>query len=621
MRSLLVLALPLAIAACHREPDPTKTPTPSSTTTPPDTTGGTGLLGTGWANPFPSADLLDADGHLALRDLPATPSAIPVDRLAWRTGFSPGQVAVLRLPGIDDSGFAGWQAPERGAGTARMIDLTDGHDVLSFAELDAYPDAEERALLVRPLEALPYGHDIAVVVTTDAVARPPRFDALLSDHPPADLADVAPRYRDLVARLGELGVVADDIAVAWQFPVADGREPLRSALAQHTVPGSHTLDDVRDRDLGDEVGVHLWRAAEGTLRVQQWLDDDDGLQLGPDGTVTPLGETDADLFVYVPESVRDAPAGSVPVLVFGHGLLSEPARYLDTPDDPSAVAQLIDEGGYIAVATRWRGLTTSDSLIAAGVATDFAQFHRLTDLLVQSQVNTRTLIESVRSGELLDDPVFLGAQGQPLADPDRVVYYGISLGAIEGAVMLGNDPPLDAAAFHVGGAFWSTMLERSSDWTLFEFLITGSIPSAADRQVLYALSQLWWDPVDPVSYVDALDRPFLLQQSIGDEQVPNVTTDALVRSLGLPLMQPAVTVPVDVDPVDGPLPAGSRALTQFDPMTARPPPENRPAPVTDAHTIPRTWDGARLQVLDFLADGSIVHHCGASPCTADNPGP
>jgi hypothetical protein len=79
-------------------------------------------------------------------------------------------------------------------------------------------------------------------------------------------------------------------------------------------------------------------------------------------------------------------------------------------------------------------------------------------------------------------------------------------------------------------------------------------------------------------------------------------------------------VPYGLEVADAPQPAGSRVLVRFDPELPAPPPENRPAPETGAHSTPRTWAGARLQVIDHFADGTVVHHCGDDPCTATNPG-
>ena len=210
-----------------------------------------------------------------------------------------------------------------------------------------------------------------------------------------------------------------------------------------------------------------------------------------------------------------------------------------------------------------------------------------------------------------------------MPDPSRIFYYGISLGGIEGAVLLAQDPPLDGAVLHVGGSMWSTMLERSSNWTVFEFILIDHIEDPGDRQVLYAASQLWWDPVDPLSWSEELSaKKLLLQEAIGDEQVANLTTEALARSIGLEVLEPVVRVPFGVAPV-GPLPPGSRALSQFDPEAPAPPNGNRPAGVTRAHSDPRLWKGTRQQVIDYLRPGSeeqVVHHCGASPCAASNTG-
>ncbi len=607
--------LALALAGCSGEDE--------GTPTEPVEDVGEGPLGTGWANPFPNAGLVDESGHLALKDLPETGGGVlPVERVAWRDGFSPAQVSVLRLEGVDDAGFPRFDDLRPGEGTVRMVDLTDGVDLPCMAELDAHPDATETVTLVRPLVAVPYGHRVAVVVTKDAVERPARFDALLSDTPPASLAAWAPHWRDLVDRLEAFGIPEADIAVAWDFPVGDGTAPLRGALAELDPPGGLTITRIRNADAGDTVVEGTWRAAEGTFTSLEFLVGDRSLQLGPDGRPEPLGEVEALLYVHVPQAVKDAPAGSVPVMVFGHGIFSDPSHYLDEPGDPSRLVALSNELGVIVVATTWRGLTTNDRIVPIQVAGDFSLLPNLTDMLVQGQVNTRVLLEEVKSGVLLDDPVFQGASGQSLPDPDHVVYYGISLGGIEGAVLVAQDPPIDGAVLHVGGAMWSTMLERSSNWEEFEILMNLSVPEPADRQVFYAVSQLWWDAVDPIAYAPELSGAnFLLQESIGDEQVSNITTEALARSVGLPLLRPDVTGPWGLDGQPGPL--AGRALVQFDPEVPLPTEENRPAEVTGAHDLPRQWEGTRAQVEGYLGaatTGRIAHHCGDEPCSASNQG-
>ncbi len=603
----------LAVLGCN-SPDPAATPDD-----------GVGLVGDGLANPFPSRLLLGADGrvNIPLESLPSggdTP--VPVDRVAFRSGFSPAQTSVLRIAGLDPSTLPDWRTPTPGEGGVVVADLTAGRWLPAFAELDAWPNAVDPALLVRPLEAVPAGHQVAVAITTAVLARPDRFDALIEGDPPASLADAAPGARAVVNQLESMGLPRDTIALAWDYPVDDGTLPLRSALLSHSVPGTWQFDRVRNADAGDIVaGPLTWRAAEGTFTATDFLVDDEKLDL-LDGTSQPTGEVEADLYVHIPTSVKDAPAGAVPILIFGHGIFGEPSNYLDEADDPSDLLALADEGGFIVVATTWRGLTADDRVGALEVAGDFGQLPLVSDRLVQGQVNTRTLLDLVSSGELLGDDVFRGASGQLLGDPSHVAYYGISLGAIQGMVFVAQEPAIDAAVLHVGGGVWSTMLERSSNWPLFELLLTNVATDPGDRQQLYAFSQLLWDAADPVGWVPELQgATFLLQESIGDEQVPNLTTEIIARSTGLPLLSPAVTAPFGIASTAAPLPSDSRALVQFDPQVGLPADGNRPAEFSGAHAGPRLWLGTRHQTLDYLLGGRVVvHHCGESACSASNQG-
>lgn len=586
---------------------------------------GVGLIGNGLVDPFPSTLLLDATGHI---DIPTADIPIPeggsladVSRLRWRDGFSVAQVAITRLKIKDESGFPHWSVEDDGSGSVKLADLTDGVFLPCFAELDANSaTGDVPTLIVRPQVALPVGHDVVVVVTTDAADRTAEFEALLNGAPHESVVDQAAHFQELIDDLGALGVAAADVALAWDFPISDGRAPLQSALEQLSTPTVWTIAEIRE---DDNVPYRTYRAADGTFEVMDFVGADDLLELNADGSVEAgSGVTEAALYVHIPDSVRDAPAGSVPVLVFGHGFLSHPENYLDDDDDPSAVISLADEGGFIVVGTLWRGLSQPDAGFALGVAADFGKFPTLADRMVQGMVNASALVKLVTEGELLTDPIFQGESGQSLADPNTLLYYGISLGGIEGSVLVAQGHPFQAAVLHVPGAQWSTMLERSSNWTTFELALVPSIDDPHDRQLLYAVSQLWWDPVEPMSWVPEIAAsPILIQESYGDEQVPNMTTRALGRSVQFDVLSPGVEAPWGTGVAAGPFPEGSTGYVQFDPELARPPDANRPAPITGAHGAPRLWEQTQRQTLAFLQRPGLVTDPCDGPCTASNTDP
>lgn len=590
----------LALLACERVTDPA------------DPVPGPGLL------PFPRADMVH-DGHLALPDdLPAAATPWPTERLNLRTGFSPVQTAVVAwdqpldpasLPGLDTLGTPG---------AVTLWDLETGEAIPCFAELDAWPDYDEGhpPMLVRPGRPVADGHTVALVLSSEVrtadgapITSPAWFEALRAGQDPEGMEGSSVAYADLLARLEDLGVT--DVALATHWPVQDTTALLRDLVAASPTPAAWTLAEAA------EAPPQAWRQLSGSFTTTSWLDASGRLVLDADGAATPQGDVEAHLFVHISQAAAAAGPGQAPVWVFGHGIFASPELYLTDAADGDAVLDLAERAGAIVVGTVWRGLTTADITLPVNVGNDIGTIHRLTDHLAQGVSDTTALIRLITEGDLLSDPLFGG-----FADPTTVRYYGISLGAIEGAVTLGLGAPIDHAVLHVGGSTWSTMLERSSHWSTFEGLVTATVRDPVDRQLAYALTQLAWDPVDPALYAaDLVDRSVLWQVALGDDQVSNLTTWTLLRGVGATGTSPAAASPWGL--TDAAPPLTGPAFTVFDPDLGQPDGDNRPAAVTRAHNLPRTWEGARAQTLRFLdsiAPGVVSHPCGAAPCTVENPG-
>lgn len=605
MRALLLL---LATAAC-RGPEPL----PQE-----------GLTGDGLLWPFPSAHLMQ-DGHVSVPanllpqvDPASGGTALPVDRLNWRTGFSPTQPIVALLPGIDADVLPGW-TNAKGGGTVRLIDLDGRRELPCFAELDAHPDAvhhpERQALIIRPMIALPYGHRIAVVITTDAMAPNDRYRALTSGDEPPGLEGWSPHYVDLANELASLGLDESEVALAWDFPVGDGTARMRYLAANTVTPHRWEVLGLEESDGGDPLPPGTWRQITARFEVTNWLVDDLAFDIN-DNWPAEQGEAWADLFIHIPESVRSAPRGSVPVVIFGHGLLTDPQHFLEDEQDSESFVDLFNRMGVIVVGTTWRGLTYKDLADTVWVANDFGRFNQLTERLCQGVANTIALMRFVEDGDLMDDPLFAG-----LADTETVYYYGVSAGSLLGGATLAYvGPHISYSVLHVGGSSWATTLERSANWTDFEPMVEDGIPDPADRQLLYAVSQLMWDAVDPVSYADELSQlPIILQEARGDDEVPNFGTELLARSASWPVLTPIDQAPDGLRTVSAP--ARAPVLVQFDPELPFPADNNQPAERTGAHRIPRHWEQTKEQTLRFLdpdTPGVVEHYCGTHPCTASN---
>ena len=608
--------------------------------------------------PFPSMQLTQTDEtsatgyRLAFPTdlLPYSDGGSPIDvaRLNRLDGFSPAATVVVAFPGvvIDGGNLPTWHEPAASlvpSCPVQLIDLDSGERLPLFAELDAHPDAEggeSQALLIRPLQAMAFGTRHAVVLTSallqddgSAVPAPEGFVGLRDGAAHPSLQGEVERFEALFAQLEGLGLERGELVLAWDF--VTGSEAVMHAHLDHVLAAveadlpadpelepDYTVEHSWGVDEGDVLSPYAWRVAEGDFALEGFLTDDGAFELGVDGLPVSQGDDDVYWMAFVPQSLREAPAGSAPVVIFGHGILASPKMYLFYDEDPMAVQALADRLGAVVIGTEWRGLCTNDLGAAASVAGDFGTFHHLTDKMIQGLANASALPRLVRT-RFADLEILQASDGSgSLVDPTRVYYYGISLGGIQGANLMAHTADIDYGVLHVGGAIWSTMLERSSNWTAFETMMEYGVEDPLERQVLYAVSQLMWDPVDPITHAQALvGRSLLWQESMGDEQVPNLTTHALARSVGLPLLSPAVEPVLGLVETEGPLGPGAAALAQFDPELGRPHDTNRPSEETGAHYFPRHCEPVHQQIELFLqagTEGTIQHTCGDGPCVLDD---
>ncbi len=627
-----------------------------------------GWLDSSSANPFPSMHLVAPDEGTTTgcrvqyrQDTIPVGSSNPLDltRYNRRDGFSPAGSTWIRLgEALDPSSLPPLSDPGSSLAEEAAVQLWDlgtGERIPHFAELDAWqPQSDEdRALLVRPLVAMGFETRVAVVLT-DSLRRtdgspwqgPTDFLSLRDGRRPDGRSDATwAHYSDLLDQLEEHGLERERIQLAWDFITGSEsnlRAPLdrvlgtmRSELplsSEHSPEVQTSL--VHDSDAGDPVTTGLWREVRGSIQLTHFLWAEDPDDPNPDqhdqgmflldeqGLPQPRGPDSSYFVLVLPESLREAAAGSAPVIVFGHGLFSAAADYIATEGDPNNVIAVCAGLDAICIGGEWRGLTERDRSDALRAATDLSRFPLLTDKLIQGLSNQLALGRLMQT-DFVDQPFLQATDGGSLVNPQRIYYYGISLGGIEGAALMANSEVIKSAVLHVPGAVWSLMLERSSNWTPLEAFLTETVPGPSDRQLVYAGLQLLWDPVDPINHLAGLaDKNVLWQIAVGDEQVPNFTAEILARSLGLPLIAPEVHPVFGLQTAETPLGPGASGYFQFHPGMPLPDDSNRPAAVTGAHSAVRNSAEAKQQVLVYLHEGSegtIIHPCNG-PCLLDEQG-
>lgn len=634
-------------------------------------TPGPGLLGSTEFFPYPSMHLMVEDSTTATGYRVSIPEAVipvaeggtpmPVERFNLLDGFSPATPCLVYMEGVemDPESIPGQDQVDGSvleSSSVQIIDLQTGEHHPLMAELDAQPDAIEmhrRGLIIRPMRVLEWGSHYAVVLTEDlktldgeAVQRPGGFDALVKGRGvPEMLQGWQDHYDELFATLEGHGVDMDRVVLAWDFwtstrevnhagldVILDGtREDIPADpefVPGYVVRESRTIDS----DLDEDVDPLIWRHAEIEFSMVTYVDENGEFVLDDQGLPTPQGRDDYLLIIHLPPSVHDAEPGTIPVVIIGHGLLGMPDDYLTRTPNSLRALEYSEHLQMIFVAPEWRGLSMRDTLDAGTAATDFGKFHRVTDELHMGVANFLATARMMKGG-FAREPFFQAPDGSgSLVDTDRIYYMGISLGGHQGGVTMALSTVLEHGILQVGGAPWTTMLERSSNWHEYTIIINSFVPDPLERQMLYAVSQMHWDPVDPATHYEALrDRSILMQQSVGDAQVPNMSTDFWARSVGLRLISPAPRHPAFVEEVEGPVGPDGSALFIYDAMQSgscgeMPPEENIPAEDNCAHGIIRKTQAHVEQMeafFDMAGDGSaagtIIHppDCGTDPCTPE----
>lgn len=549
--------------------------------------------------------------------------------LNGKSGYSPATQIVahfgVALDGANLAGPAAIAGSLDAASPTIILDAATGARVAHFAEVDANAlpgDPTRQALYLRPTTRLAGGHRYIVAVTSAlraadgaAIDVPAGFAAIVSgtvtDN--ARLEALRPSYDDIFAKLAAAGVTKEQLLLAWDFTTAADADLRRDLLAARDAAAAAQGAGGANLMLHDivvEPNPHPGIARKVTFTFDAPTVADAGGLLREGGAPIARGTTPVRGVALVPTCAT--PAAPAPITLFGHGFFGG-----------------IEEtgGGYvqafaartcrIILGTDWRGMARPDAANALIALGNLDKVFAFGEGIVQGMIDVEALAALARTK--IAAQLLIDGSGASVADTAAdLTFFGISQGHILGSTLYAIDPQLRRGVLHVGGANWSLLFERSTNWATLGLPFKGTYADPLTQTLLQQIVQMGLDVIDPLHWAPLATDPaaakqYLLYTSMGDAQVTNLGAFLQARTMGLPLAAPAATPPYGLTLATTPPPSGLVIVDEH--PTPLPPTTNLlNSQNNQAHENPRRREHIIDQIDRFLEDGTIVDACGGGIC-------
>jgi len=591
------------------------------------------------AFPFPNSYYLREDStsntgyrvNFVEASLPYANNGIGIDPVDLNLfdGFSPAPPIMTHFPDLSLEGVPGhWdidRSLEADSPTV-LINANTGALIPHFAELDeSGDDPTTRAFMIWPASSLEFGTPYIVAMRglvdqSGALIEPSEAFRALRDGETSGDPDVEARregFERLFGTLEAAGIQRANLQLAWDFITVSQEGTtgwmihMREDAMARVGPGGpqYKIDEVQDYPY-----ENVYRKIYGRMRVPLYLTTaapsmQSRLVIGSDGLPEANGWTWVPFLINIPRSLGENPHPEL-FMQYGHGLFGsrEEITYGWSRD-------YFDKTGYVACAVEWWGMAELDlPTVVRIMMTDASKFVVVTDRLQQGLVNALMLTE-LMLGTFASDPA-MTVDGKLILDPERRAYYGNSQGGILGGSFMALSQRITRGVLGVGGGPYALMLPRSADFAPYFDVLKVRYSNHMDVMQLIALFQMTWDRSEPSGYMRFMtDNPLpgspthqvLFHVGVGDAQVPNLSSQYMARSAGVPLLVPYTQEIWGMEQASEPL---SSAYVEFDfgapavPVTNVPPDETY-----DTHELPRRTDEALEQIDTFIRTGEVLNYC------------
>ncbi|MDP8254600.1 MAG: hypothetical protein P9M14_02515 [Candidatus Alcyoniella australis] len=408
-----------------------------------------------------------------------------------------------------------------------------------------------------------------------------QFDLVRSSQPAADIpetADIEPVRQQLAPYfelLEQQGLPRESIVALTPFTTCSVEQALQSIREQLVLAAQ--VDPPQIENVSAASGdsrQHVGAIVRGTIDAPDWQDAD-GHFVFDEQTHAPIqqGTIEVPFVLSIPKP--DQPGGPpFPVVVALSGINSSKESNLSFADQFAAQGLAV-----ISIDHPFHGerRVESGSMDPSGRLLSLGEPLRMRDNMRQGSAENLYLVRVIENLDLLDlapyDPVNPG-DGLPDLDPERLLLFGHSLGALLNSMLYTSEPNFIAAAGTAGGGGWTNEVFNSPylDIAIAVFRLLGMDFEWPPESI--RLFFLWYqgiiDPGDSNSYVRMLKRdpiaeygprPYLMLEAIGDGTVPNEVTNTWARYCTMPLIEPYIEL------VDGlqivPAPTNDWGLFQY----------------------------------------------------------
>jgi hypothetical protein len=189
------------------------------------------------------------------------------------------------------------------------------------------------------------------------------------------------------------------------------------------------------------------------------------------------------------------------------------------------------------------------------------------------------------------------------------------------------EPDVLKGALGVPGGNWTLNFERSLAWPVLQLALQNAYPGFLVDQSLIAVVGMIWDRFDPITtsgrvILDPLPgvpaKQIFIYEGLGDSLVTHLSTEMVVRTMGLPVTGPSLYTPFGMVESQAPVPSGFTILDEN--VSPLPPEENIP-PDDDSgtHSGVNKREAVQNMIRGFFNDGELVHGCqvGGAPAPCD----